>query len=85
MVRCQVLSLLRRWHSLAVLMRAQAGVVARGRRRAAAMLLAGHFSVWAVTASAAAIEERERERARFDAVAPFVVAKKASCAIRVYV
>lgn len=73
--------MLRRWHSLAVLMRVRAGAVARGRRRAAAMLLAGHFSVWAVTASAAATEVRERERARFDAVAPFLAAKKVSGAI----
>jgi hypothetical protein len=45
------------------------------------MLLAAHFSVWAVAASAAAMEVRERERARFDAVAPFVAAKKVSGAV----
>lgn len=64
-----------------MLMRFRAGAVARGGRRAAAMLLAAHFSVWAVAASAAAMEARERERARFDAVAPFVAAKKVGRAV----
>ena len=56
--------------------RAHSAAVARGRRRAAAMVLAGHFSVWAVTAAAVMMEQKERERARLEAVIPFVTARK---------
>ena len=40
------------------------------------MLLAGHFSVWAVAAGTVAMERRERERVRLQAVMPFVTARK---------
>ncbi len=40
------------------------------------MLMAGHFSVWAVCAGAAVMEEREREKMRLDAVLPFITARK---------
>jgi hypothetical protein len=42
------------------------------------MLMAGHFSVWAVCAGAAVMEEREREKMRLDAVLPFITARKVS-------
>jgi hypothetical protein len=42
------------------------------------MLMAGHFSVWAVCAGAAAMEERERDNMRLRAVMPFVTARKVS-------
>ncbi len=40
------------------------------------MLLAGHFSVWAVSAAAATMQEKERDKARLDSVMPFVTARK---------
>ena len=47
------------------------------------MLLAGHFSVWAVAAGTVAMERRERERVRLQAVMPFITARKVKCLHRV--
>lgn len=68
--------ILRRWRARALVMRARSAAVARGKRRASAMLLAGHFSVWAVSAAAATMQEKERDKARLDTVMPFVTARK---------